>query len=239
MYNQFNKYKPHRNIIIQFNRGYKSCYKNLKYQSTTFDLCDAYYTVFKNAQELNYKNILVLEDDFIFDEEEFMNRNNIRDIELFVTNTNYDVLNLGSTIYMQYLSMYQPKFMKCIFTLASTGVLYNINFMNTYITLYENNKVDKDFDQYFTTYYFNCYVYYKPLIFQPILETPNSRNWSMFGIKFSKFIFKLMPSLGFNFNNYIEIKKSFNRLKFLSETVTNIIYLVIFFLIIFLFKNFN
>ena len=63
---QLNKYKPLKNILIQYNKGFKKCNKKLFKQNTIYDLNDAYYQAFLNAKNNNYKNIIIFEDDFFF-----------------------------------------------------------------------------------------------------------------------------------------------------------------------------
>ena len=62
--NQINTYIPHKNILIQYNKGFKNCHKKLVKQDTMNDLNDAYYHAFLNASNNDYKNIIIFEDDF-------------------------------------------------------------------------------------------------------------------------------------------------------------------------------
>ena len=50
-----------------FNQGYKKCNKNKYINGPSRDLIDAYLQIFKHARTEKYQNILILEDDFIFD----------------------------------------------------------------------------------------------------------------------------------------------------------------------------
>ena len=62
--NQINTYTPHKKILIQHNKGFKKCKKQLYKQTSLYDLNDAFYHAFLNAKENNYKNIIIFEDDF-------------------------------------------------------------------------------------------------------------------------------------------------------------------------------
>jgi hypothetical protein len=68
---QLQKYHPTHILYIATNRGYKRCKKNLHKEAPAYDLTDAFINVFLHANEQGYKNILVLEDDFIFSEKVF------------------------------------------------------------------------------------------------------------------------------------------------------------------------
>ena len=57
--NQINKYCPHKNITIQYNKGYKLCKKKLYKQDSSYDLNDAYYHAFLNSLQNNYKHIII------------------------------------------------------------------------------------------------------------------------------------------------------------------------------------
>jgi hypothetical protein len=60
------EFYPSKNTCILFNKGYNNCTKELPGEETRYDLIDANLAVFRDAQNKNYKNILILEDDFIF-----------------------------------------------------------------------------------------------------------------------------------------------------------------------------
>ena len=76
------KYIPTSNIYIVYNKGFKKCNKTLPQQITYYDLTDAYINIFIHSAEKKYNNILILEDDFIFDKK-ILNRNIINEIKNF------------------------------------------------------------------------------------------------------------------------------------------------------------
>ena len=65
---QLNEYHPTNLVYILYNKGYKICDKSADIDQPSRDLIDAFITVFNDAHQKNYKNILILEDDFIFSE---------------------------------------------------------------------------------------------------------------------------------------------------------------------------
>jgi hypothetical protein len=57
---QINEFIPHKNILIQYNKGYKCCKKELYKQISLYDLNDAYYHAFLHSLK-NNESILTLE----------------------------------------------------------------------------------------------------------------------------------------------------------------------------------
>ena len=64
---QLSEYHLSKIVYILFNKGYKNCKKSDRITSPALDIIDAYLHIFKHAQTANYNNILILEDDFMFD----------------------------------------------------------------------------------------------------------------------------------------------------------------------------
>jgi hypothetical protein len=66
---QLEQFQPTKKVYIAINKGFKNCNKKLIEQVSYQDLTDAFLQCFKHANERNYNNILILEDDFIFNPE--------------------------------------------------------------------------------------------------------------------------------------------------------------------------
>ena len=66
--NQLKKYIPTKIVYIVVNKGYKKCAKNLVKQQSNYDLMDANLNIMNHVLKNNYENILILEDDFIFND---------------------------------------------------------------------------------------------------------------------------------------------------------------------------
>jgi hypothetical protein len=64
---QLSKFTPSNKVYILRNKGYK-CKQNTDIHNSALDLVDAYLTILNDAKLKNYENILILEDDFIFDD---------------------------------------------------------------------------------------------------------------------------------------------------------------------------
>jgi len=196
---QIEKFNIHKTITIQHNKGFKNCKKKLSKQNTVNDLNDAYYHVFLNALQNNYKNIIVFEDDFFFDDT--INQYIVDDIGQFITNNPYHLYNLGTTfsISIPNLSVSLSSslcHLRSYFSLVSHSVIYNRDYVYYYIKQYE-----KGFKQSNDVLWLNLsiikYIYYKPLCFQLFERTENSKNWI-----FSEQVFKMIYFFKLDKNNY-------------------------------------
>ena len=122
--NQLKKYHPTKKVYILFNKGFKKCEKDKYINKSPLDLIDAFYTIFRDAYNKNYNNILILEDDFIFDEE-ILDKTHSENIESFLKKHNEKkeiyIYYLGAITYLQtYFGTYHNKLF------FSTGCQSNI-----------------------------------------------------------------------------------------------------------------
>ena len=206
--NQLGKFQPTKNIHILNNKGFKKCKKKLKEQSPKYDLIDCFIQVFKHAEEKNYNNILILEDDFQFNEKiktPFI-KNQLSDFinNQSKINSNFIYL-LGCIPYLQIPSL----FFNHKRVLISTGThasIYSKNFRNK--LLEENQENINDWDLYTN---FECpntfrYIYKEPLCYQLFYETDNFNSWdNAYNLKYILMnIFKTLnmdknPEPGFSF----------------------------------------
>jgi len=83
--NQINDYKPTSEVYILLNQGFKKCNKTKHIVYPADDLNDAFLQIFRHANDKNYDNILILEDDFIFNKE-IKNKKHINSINKFLKN---------------------------------------------------------------------------------------------------------------------------------------------------------
>ena len=171
---QFKEYYPTRIVYILNNKGYKKCKKNLKENLPRYDLTDAFITVFKHAGAHKYKNILVLEDDFIFSEK-------VRDDETLAI-VNRFVADRTDTDFM-YLLGCLPIFQVPYDThhnipMQSGGthaVIYSRPFRERILKAQLSTTID-DWDIYNNTS-LNRYTYHEPLVYQLFPMTDNRTNW--------------------------------------------------------------
>jgi hypothetical protein len=58
--NQLNKYHLTNEVYILYNKGFNKCKKTDNIVYPAYDLIDAFFQIFKHANENNYENILIL-----------------------------------------------------------------------------------------------------------------------------------------------------------------------------------
>ena len=163
-----------KELYILYNKGYKNCKKDKYINKASFDLIDAFIQIFKNAKEKNYDNILILEDDFIFD-------NNIFDI-----NVRYNIDNFLKRSYnneyiyyfgcIPYLQIKTFNYHNLL--LLSTGThacIYPKKFINNIIKINQKKIIDWDI---FLNLNYKRYCYYKPICYQLFPETENKKSWN-------------------------------------------------------------
>ena len=167
---QLELYHPTKIVHILFNKGYKKCDKN-GINNPSIDLVDANKYIIEHAKR--YDTILVLEDDFIFDE-------NIKDhtdnIDTFVKNHTYFIYRLGCipSIQIPYnLNTYIG------FSGGSHCILYSKSVRESIQESMTNLNTNKDWDVYLNFKSLN-YIYYKPLCYQLFPETENQKYWGIF-----------------------------------------------------------
>lgn len=172
--NQLNKFHPTNIVYIVFNKGYKKCKKKLSKNDPPTDLIDAYYQVFKNAKIKNYKNILILEDDFIFSDR--MNDPKVtNDINTFINDKDNEefMYMLGALPHLQI--PYKNKHYNLCISSGTHACIYSQKLRNHFL---ENVNFDtiNDWDIY-TNLNSNRYIYEEPLCYQLFPETENSKHW--------------------------------------------------------------
>ena len=216
--NQLKEYIPSKKIYILHNKGYKTGLKPEFVTNSAQDLDHAYLTIFKHSQNNYFKNILILEDDFIFDKK--INNNEItNDINQFILKKTTEKENfiyyLGCLPIL--IQNYDKKHLKCLFGVATHSIIYSENFIKFVL---EDSKLEEDI---FTKYIgwdifiekyskknkdFKRYLYIECLCYQVITETENSKMWNI-NLTNNKFIntiiqeniniiLKILDTLDFN-----------------------------------------
>uniref|UniRef100_A0A6C0HW95 Uncharacterized protein n=1 Tax=viral metagenome TaxID=1070528 RepID=A0A6C0HW95_9ZZZZ len=216
--NQINKYIPHKNITIQHNKGFKNADKKLWKKNTISDLNDAYYHAFLNSLQNNYKNIIIFEDDFFFDDT--INQYIVDDIGQFITNNPYHIYHLGSLFHISIPTFSSLVHLKSYFVLSSHCVIYNRDYAYYYIKNYEKGFTMQN-DHRWSKLEILKYIYYKPLCFQLCENTENRQNWL-----FSENIIKILE--------YLKLDKTHSP----GYTILNIVSYIVSFHVIFIFLYF-
>ena len=99
MYKQIDEFKLSKNNFIQINEKYKDCHVDLCKQKSNFHMLHNLVNIFKHANKNNFNNILVLEDDFIFDDQ-IKNKKNLNNLENFINKNNFNLYNLGVDLFL-------------------------------------------------------------------------------------------------------------------------------------------
>lgn len=210
---QLSIYHPSDIVYICFNKGYKKCKKQDFIIDPPSDLIDAFITIFKHAKIMNYNNILILEDDFIFSKN-ILNKKHINNINDFLIKHNNQefIYFIGCLpFFMIPYNLYNYKNI----SLGTHSVIYSQKYRNNILTFLNQKKVN-DWDVYNNLYHINNrYCYYKPLCYQLFEVTDNSKYWGknnniiiekilLIGVNIIKYLHKLfkmniIPEPGFSY----------------------------------------
>lgn len=169
--NQIDKFKPSTQCKILYNKGYKIVNKpNLPEQTSTHDLVDSYLHIMKDAKNNNFQNILILEDDFFFD-------NNVRqytnDIDNFIAQNDYEIYTLGTIPFILYPCDVTFKHYRYLLKGGSHAMIYNSKFIDRTLNT-PQNKIP-GWDAFTNTT--GGYCYHTSLCYQLFPATENRNNW--------------------------------------------------------------
>jgi len=130
--------------------------------------------IFKHANENQYENILILEDDFIF-HKDIKNKNVQKDVCDFVNkykNTDFQYL-LGCIPIIKMPYTLNGKHYKPIMCLGTHACIYSKKNRIKILNVPQQNILDWDY----YSFYNLRYMYYRPLCYQLFPETENSKTW--------------------------------------------------------------
>jgi len=222
IYEQLDNIHPTKIVLILFNKGFNKCNKNIHEKIPPVDLVDSYYTIFKDAQSNNYNNILILEDDFIFD-------NNIKD-NIICTDICVFLNKHNDTSFMYILGCLP--FIQLPYTYHHRLVLLK---SGTHACIYSKNlredilKIDQktitDWDIY-SNLHIRQYMYYIPLCYQLFPDTDNSQYHTK--------IF-LLYNLHKIFKKYLQLDTKTNGYYVYYNIISHIVFIVIILLILLLY----
>lgn len=195
---QLNEYHITNTVYIVFNKGCKKCIKyneNKKIiDKPANDLTYSYIKIFEHANENNYNNILILEDDFIFNPKikDVTNIQNIKDFLIKFENEKF-IYSFGCIPVIQIpydLNNYYLHSFGLSHSIIYSKESYNEILKDYYINN-NKNKLDFHFDLYLSLKFrkFKAFIYKEPLCYQTLPETENSKNWSNM---YSEFIIHLL-----------------------------------------------
>jgi hypothetical protein len=172
---QLNYYKPSKTVYILFNKGFKNCKKNDIIKLPAQDITHAFLHVFKDANVKKYDSILILEDDFIFNEKIKISdkQENINSFLNKYKNTN-TVYYLGCIPYLQ-IPLFSKYHNRVLLSTGSHSIIYTKK--SRELILDDLKNLD-DWDIYINLYApVKRYIYYEAMCYQLFPETENSKTW--------------------------------------------------------------
>lgn len=171
---QLEEFQPTKTVYIIFNKGYKKCKKVLSKQEPPIDLIDAFLQAFKHAKDKNYKNILILEDDFIFSKK-IKNKDVYTDVNNFINKQkgkNFMYM-LGALPHLQ--MPYENKHYKLFSSSGTHACIYSKELIDHLLSNVDfSNIIDWDV---FTNLNIRRYIYIESLCYQLFPQTENNNYW--------------------------------------------------------------
>jgi len=170
---QLKKYKPSKSLYIVFNKGYKSGKKPIHINNAASDIIHANLEIFKHANSYGFGNILILEDDFTFNER-VHNKDKVNEICNFIRDKSaYSmVYTLGCTPFAG---------IPCTFTASHYMVIFATTHACIFTKLYREKslQIDPQTIKYWDKFTTFGYTYYQPLCYQTLPITENQRQWGV------------------------------------------------------------
>ena len=185
---KLNEFKPTSIVYIVLNKGYKNCKKDSHIIIPPIDIIDTNLKIFNHANQNNFKNILILEDDFIF-KEKIKNTNVNESINNFIlkkTNTSfiYSLGNIPSIIIPVTFNFEHYYGLFC----GAHACIFSRKYRDN-ILARKDLKYLKDWDMEVNPW---AYMYHEPLCYQIFPETENKQHWPKdIGSNISEFFIKL------------------------------------------------
>ena len=203
---------PSKNTFILFNKGAKKCKKNLPKQTSVYDIVDANLAIFRDAREKNYRNILILEDDFFFHKDI---RNHTQQVDAFILKKQDEEFSYFLGCIPWVVIPYDWNHYRVLVGVAAHAVIYSKNYRDEILKTAQP-AID-DWDTY-QMRFMNRYMYFKPLCYQLFPETENSKIWgkdNFFLFLIAKFVIPLFRFL----NLHKEAEPGYSIFYFFSKTI--------------------
>jgi len=163
---------PTDKLWILHNKGYRICHKEDYIDGPATDLVDCYYEVFRHAAAHSYDNILVLEDDFFFDEsflEESENIDSIADFLISKKDTDFMYL-LGCLPILQIPIGEHRRTL----SLGTHACIYSRACRNR--VLLSDQQKNRDWDVWHNLHS-KKYMFHRPICYQLFPQTENQKEW--------------------------------------------------------------
>ena len=228
IYKQLEQFYPTKVVYIMINKGFSKCNKNLHENIPPIDLVDAFLQTFKHAHNHKYENVLVLEDDFIFNKK--INNPKVSSIiNKFINKKRGQsfIYMLGCLPYNQIPYDYNHNMV-----LQSAGThacIYSKLLVDQFLKT--NQTAILDWDIYT---HINCfrYTYFEPLCYQLFPQTENQKYWGVhFKSSFVDYITNLFKQL-FKFLNLDKTVEPGYTIMYSFSKIVSFILLIMFFILL-------
>jgi hypothetical protein len=228
--NELRKGFPSKDIKILINKGYKNCAKQNIHNSSS-DLCHAYKQIFQDAINEKYKNILILEDDFIFSKSFYIAKNiNACNSSINKNENSKLVMYLGA---IPFLTIpYNTALSYNLYSGGSHAVIYNKNAIKY---IYQNlDPANDDFDGFLMNrkqlLNLKKLLYNTPLVYQLFPETENMNVWTSYAggsiLKYGIKLLKLNKEAEFGYDVMYKVNTFLHIVQFvlILLVLKNIVY---------------
>jgi len=169
---QLSEFHPTKIVYIANNQGFKKCDKKLIEKVSYQDLTDAFLQCFQHANKMDYQNVLILEDDFIFSRE-IKESQHLNTINSFLSSKKEEELVYYLGCVPIIIVPYDLSHYSSLKSLTTHSVVYSKKAREKSL-----NFEAKHWDVILENNYTSKFLYYKPLCYQVFPETENKQNWA-------------------------------------------------------------
>lgn len=176
---ELNEIRPSEVVWILHNKGFRKCTKNDRITIPPQDIVDAYIVIFQHADKQGYKNILILEDDFLFDVDRCQNTTYVNHIESFlseIADKDQDIMyHIGTLPIAQWPVPWNSQHNFILVSAGTHAAVYSKKYRK-WVQDSDVNQI-QDWDVYMIQRIGKRYCYQLPLVYQLFPDTDNSRYW--------------------------------------------------------------
>jgi hypothetical protein len=194
IFEELQKFHPTNTVHIVYNRGFKKCDKGPKVLTSADDLTHTYLWTFEHALAEKYRNILILEDDFIFSEKIKDPATQQKIFDILESRKHEDYIFLPGCL--PFLLIPRDETTYTGITGGTHCAIYSEKCIRN--TLANREKiVDWDIFFNFVSETTNKYIYPEPLCYQLFPITENSKVWGIEHVVLSTLSHFVKPAMQF------------------------------------------
>jgi hypothetical protein len=191
---QLEEYNPTKTVYILLNKGFKCSKKGIN--SPSADLTDCYLQIFKHAKKQNLDNILILEDDFLFNDK-IKDPVHIKNVNDFLTSKQGDnfIYILGALPW--FLIPYNSYNYRVLCSSGTHCIVYSKAHRDNYLLNYSTKQIVTDWDVNYNINFTSRFIYYTPLCYQLCINSENSKDLK-FSNKYVAFASEMVKFCNYN-----------------------------------------